>query len=165
MKLYLPEEVNKEDIREMYLELKPGMEMVNGCGGLDLMTFDEWIIYTVKSRVEGNTLDNYVPSTVYILVDNNRLIGFLDIRHYLNENLIKLGGHIGYSIRPSERLKGYGNEILKMGIKKAKSMGIDKILLTAHKDNIGSNIIIKNNGGVLDNEKIGDIYTNRYWVY
>lgn len=123
-----------------------------------------------------NKLDNFsnnidlpkelVPSTLYFLVnDNNRILGAIDIRHKLNDALKFRGGHIGYGIRPSERKKGYATAMLKMGIEKAKEIGINKALITCDKNNIGSSKTIINNGGILDSEDIfeGNIF-QRYWI-
>lgn len=64
---------------------------------------------------------NYVPYTCYVLINDNKIIGVGSIRHYLNEYLENFGGHIGYSIVPSARLKGYGTKLLNLLLKEAKS--------------------------------------------
>ena len=82
----------------------------------------------------------HVPGTTLFLLDadRNRLIGAVNIRHYLNDNLLKTGGHIGDGIRPSERRKGYGTEIIRLALIECQKLGIDKVLITCDKDNIGS---------------------------
>ena len=110
----------------------------------------------------------HVPGTTLFLldVDRNRLIGAVNIRHYLNENLLKTGGHIGDGIRPSERRKGYGTEIIRLALIECQKLGIDKVLITCDKDNIGSKKAIIKNGGVLENEVVEDDgnVVERYWV-
>ena len=106
-----------------------------------------------------------MPATALWLVDNGEFIGSLSLRHRLNENLLKMGGHIGYSIRPSARKRGYGTKILELALPIAKSLGIDKVLVTCDDDNTGSAKIIEKNGGVLENkvEHEGKL-KRRYWI-
>ena len=108
-----------------------------------------------------------VPGSDFWLIDNNEFIGGLSLRHELNENLLKIGGHIGYEIRPSKRRQGYGTEILRLGLEKAKELGLQKVLVTCDEDNIGSKKIIEHNGGVLENaiDIEGDpVKKLRYWI-
>lgn len=95
---------------------------------------------------------NYVPYTCYVLINDNKIIGVGSIRHYLNEYLENFGGHIGYSIVPSARLKGYGTKLLNLLLKEAKSKKIDKVLITCSETNIGSKKVIENNHGKLINK-------------
>ena len=98
-----------------------------------------------------NLAHDRVPQTVYWLIVNNVYVGRVSIRHTLNDHLLKVGGHIGYDIIPSERKKGYGTALLKFALIKAKEFGIDKALLTCDEDNIGSRKIIEGAGGILEN--------------
>lgn len=92
-----------------------------------------------------------VPATLFFLADNSgRLYGAIHLRHELNENLRKFGGHIGYGIRPSERRKGYATLQLKLMIDKMREMGYKKAMITCNLDNIGSAKTIEKNGGVLE---------------
>ena len=127
--------------------------------------FDE-LLLKIKEREEGKNLPaDRVPQTELWLVQNDKFIGWTKIRHRLNENLLLQGGHIGYSIRPSARNKGYGTKILELALAEAKSMGIDKVLVTCDDDNIGSVKIIEKNGGTLENtiENEGKL-KRRYWI-
>lgn len=109
---------------------------------------------------------DFVPATLFFMVDeNNKIYGALHFRHVLNENLRKSGGHIGYGIRQSERRHGYAKKMLSLGLNIAKNYGIDKVLLTCNKDNIGSAKTIMHNGGKLKNEIIDDgTIIQRYWI-
>ena len=84
--------------------------------------------------------------------DRNVMVGAVNIRHYLNDHLLKYGGHIGDGIRPSERRKGYATKMLGLALEECKRLGINKVLLVCDKDNIGSVKSIVNNGGILENE-------------
>ena len=112
--------------------------------------------------------DGHVPTTTFFLldVDRNRLLGAVNIRHYLNEELLKDGGHIGDGIRPSERRKGYATEMIRLALIECKKLGIDKVLMVCDKDNIASAKTIINNGGILENEIIDEDgkVEQRYWI-
>ena len=106
----------------------------------------------LNGRAEGKYLKpGYVPESVFWLVDGGTFIGQIRIRHTLTDHLMRIGGHIGYSIRPSMRQQGYGTEILRLALPKAKELGISRALLTCDDCNIASQRIIEKNGGVLEN--------------
>jgi predicted acetyltransferase len=109
--------------------------------------------------------EGYVPATTFWLVEGGEYIGAVTVRHKLSENLLQMGGHIGYGIRPSKKRMGYGTKILQLGLLEAKKLGINKVLVTCDDDNIGSAKIIEKNGGVLENkvEAEGKL-KRRYWI-
>lgn len=127
--------------------------------------FDEYL--RVVEQAETEPLAGYVPASQFWLVNGgNRYIGDVDIRHCLNESLKRFGGHIGYKIRPTFRQRGYGTLICKLGVERARLLGIGDILITCDDDNIGSAKIIEANGGLLrdrvDNGR--GVLTRRYWI-
>ncbi|NFG37472.1 GNAT family N-acetyltransferase [Clostridium botulinum] len=130
-------------------------------------TFEEFLIEAYKNSKGTDLPDGIVPSDIYFLVDDNSkyLIGAIDIRHYLNEYLLKYGGNIGYGIRSSERKKGYATEMLHLALEECKNKGLSKVLITCFKSNVASaNTIIKN-GGILENEIAeGGNIKQRYWI-
>lgn len=81
---------------------------------------------------------------------DDRIIGFIVFRHKLeyDDDDIAFASHLGYSVRPSERGKGYAKEQLRMGLQKAKAIGLDKVRIVCRDINIGSNKTILANGGV-----------------
>jgi len=109
---------------------------------------------------------NYVPYTCYVaLTEEGKIVGLGSLRHELNDYLKQFGGHIGYSVVPSQRKKGYGTRILKLLLKEAKNKNIKDVLLTCGIDNIGSAKVIENNKGVLENKiEHDDKVTCRYWI-
>lgn len=101
------------------------------------------------------------------LVDGERFLGMASLRPELNDHLMKRGGNIGYAVRASERRKGYGDLILKLTLPRARALGMDRVLITCHDENIGSQRIIEKNGGVYqDRVKIPgrDLLERRYWI-
>lgn len=143
---------------------------INGSGGLDRYNnYDEWLLKLEKDLDLENIPKGNVPANTYFLIrkSDNKIIGMINIRHKLNDYLLKEGGHIGYSIRPSEREKGYGSLILKLGLERCKELNIKDVLITCDKSNPASGKIIKNNGGILENEFYSDTYSEiveRYWI-
>ena len=109
-----------------------------------------------------------VPASVFFLLDEERniLLGAVNIRHYLNENLLKYAGHIGDGIRPSERGKGYGTKIIAFALEECKKLGINNVLMVCDKENIASAKTIIKNGGILENEIISEKgkIEQRYWI-
>ena len=82
--------------------------------------------------------------------DNDYLIGISDIRLGTNDFIQTFAGQIGYSVRPSQRRKGYASEILKLTLIEATKCGLSKILITCNEPNIASAKVIEKNGGVLE---------------
>ena len=114
----------------------------------------------VQKKFHDRTLETvrekgFVPATLFFLVDDfGKIFGALDLRHELNEHLSLYGGHIGYGIRPSERGNGYGKLQLKLGLQKAKEMGISKVLITCDETNIQSSKTMETCGGIYENTLI-----------
>jgi predicted acetyltransferase len=116
---------------------------------------------------KANPRPGKVPESTCWLIANDTFIGRVSIRHVLNESLMQFGGHIGYEIRPTKRRLGYGKEILRLGLEKAREVDIRRALVTCDDDNIASAKIIEANGGVLENIVVltgRDISTRRYWI-
>src|SRR5690606_28706890 len=108
-----------------------------------------------------------VPSDTYFLINyNGKILGAISIRHYLNENLFSIGGHISYGIRPTERRKGHAKAMLKMALEKCIQLDIKKVIITCDKTNIASAKTILANGGILENEVVEDDgnVVQRYWI-
>lgn len=98
---------------------------------------------------------------------DDKIIGFIVFRHKLeyDDDDIEFASNFGYSIRPSERRKGYAKEQLRLGLEKAKSFGNDKVRIVCRDTNIGSNKTIIANGGVYIDSIYGEISglnINRY---
>ncbi|MBM7516622.1 GNAT family N-acetyltransferase [Nocardioides nitrophenolicus] len=107
-----------------------------------------------------------VPSTYFWIADgaggpDDDLVGFLHLRHLLNDWLLEEGGHIGYSVRPSARRRGHAGRALALGVRAAAGLGIERVLVTCDVDNEASRRTIENGGGVLEDERRGKL---RFWI-
>ncbi|MBQ8625783.1 MAG: GNAT family N-acetyltransferase [Agathobacter sp.] len=140
-----------------------------GCGTLEQSSSaSEWI-ETTKLRSSTDTCPkDKVPSNVYIAVrlTDNKIVGIIDLRHHINHPILSTwGGHIGYYVRPTERGKGYGKEMLRQNLKNAQNRGIKKVLITCSMDNTASEKTILANGGVFDSTiTVDDEVMKRYWI-
>lgn len=99
-------------------------------------------------RYERNLPPNRVGSSFFWLVDEeeNKFIGEISIRHRLNEDLKRYGGHIGYVVRFSEWGKGYGTMMLRMALEEARKMGLSEVLITCDDNNTASARVMEHNG-------------------
>ena len=129
--------------------------------------FNEFVQELLDREDENKLKEGRVKESIFWLIDRHEFIGRVSVRHELNENLSKIGGHVGYEIRPSKRRKGYGKRILELALKEAKRLELTKVLVTCDSYNIGSKKIIESNGGVFENELFTedcDMSKLRYWI-
>ncbi|MDR4985179.1 GNAT family N-acetyltransferase [Bacillus cereus] len=168
MKLLKPtHEYSKKimEYREAFLHVN---EQPHGsCSLQNFDTLDEWF-EKVCTQEEGENLPpNRVPSSQFLSFENGELIGFVNIRHRLNPELLLESGHIGYSVHPNKRRQGYATRQLQLSLAEAQKLGLQKVLITCDKSNIGSAKTIQKVDGVLENEVVsshtGEI-VQRYWV-
>lgn len=150
------------EVWEMLQEIGPGENGFNNRGSD--VAFEELPNFLKKlvdmSRGIGLQPD-LVPMTTYWMFADGKPVGISKLRHYLNEGLLRNGGHIGYCIRPTERGKGYGRQILALTLEKAREKGIEKALITVYQDNAVSCKVVLSNGGKLEKIKDGLGY---YWI-
>lgn len=140
-----------------------------GCNGLQKYdTTQEWLDSLKRYESKDTCPSGYVPSTTYLGIreSDNKIIGIIDIRHHINHPILGLwGGHIGYSIRPSERRKGYAKELLRLDLMKCKEIGLKEVMITCHSSNLASEKTILANGGVFEKEiDVDGDKIKRYWI-
>ena len=159
-----------DQIRELRQEFLDAGSSMDGMGPLRRMEDPEaYFAFCVRYEDPKQIPANRVPATQFLFIraEDNRLVGMIQVRHYFNEHLAQYGGHIGYSIRPSERRKGYAKEMLRMTLPYCRELGLEKVLITCIDGNIGSEKTILANGGVYEStvyEPDEQIYLKRFWI-
>ncbi|MGD6903337.1 GNAT family N-acetyltransferase [Bacillus infantis] len=167
MKLIRPAKIHKEQMmayRKAFLD--SGEYLYGGSSLQNYEKYEEWL-EKVIGQEKGKLPPNRVPATQFVSMADGRIIGLVNIRHRLTPELLVESGHIGYSIHPAERRKGYAAEQLKLSLAEAEKLGLAKVLVTCDKANIASARTIQKVGGVLENEVIspdsGEA-VQRYWI-
>ena len=140
-----------------------------GCCNLeDYQTAEDWIEIVQNLEKEETCPKNRVTANIYIAVrvDDNKIVGVIDFRHHIDHPILSVwGGHIGYTVRPNERNKGYAKEMLRINLLYCKAFGLQKVLITCNEDNIASERTIIANGGVYDNTVcVDNVNIKRYWI-
>ena len=102
-----------------------------------------------------------VHCTYYWITDGGEFVGYLALRHALTPWLFEEGGHIGYSVRPSRRRQGHATRALRLALGPARTLGLDRVLLTADEDNRPSQLVIERCGGRYEDSRKGK---RRYWI-
>ncbi|WP_105095524.1 GNAT family N-acetyltransferase [Streptococcus suis] len=162
MELRRPTLADKETILDMLAEFEAvGSAMDGGFISRDV-NFEEWLEKLKLAELGIGVSEGFVPYVQYVSFDpTGRAIGFLNLRLRLNDFLLNKGGHIGYSIRPTERGKGYAKEQLRLGLQEAATKNISQVLVTCSADNQASRRTIVACGGVLEDVRDG---VERYWI-
>ncbi|MFC4784353.1 GNAT family N-acetyltransferase [Nocardioides sp. MAHUQ-72] len=129
---------------------------------LDRSAFEEFVADKLLFADPTAELPNgWVSCDYFWIVDAGEMIGFLALRHRLNDYLLEQGGHIGYSVRPARRREGHASRALALAVSRAAELGLDRVLVTCDDDNLGSRRTIENGGGELEDVRAGK---RRYWI-
>jgi len=168
LKLVKPSPEHKKLIMDYKREFIKNEDSMDGTAGLkDADTYEDWYSSVLDNQCEDTVKDGLVPASTFmaISIENGCLVGMIDIRHRLNDYLLKFGGHIGYSVRKSERQLGYATEMLRLALNECSKLKIEKVLITCDKNNIASAKTVIKNDGKLENEVTqGNKITQRYWI-
>lgn len=160
----------KQEVIELIKEFKDYNSEVAGSSFLDkkINNYENWLEFL--EEIKNNNNENLCPGIQYFLIrkNDNRIVGLINIRYNLNDWMMKYGGHIGYSIRPTERNKGYSKINLYLALEKCQKLGLKEILITANDDNIASYKTIETFGGELKNKfknkETNNIPIRRYFI-
>ena len=171
IKLVLPSEEYLDQVWAYRQECLDVGSHMDGCGPLRRVeSAAEWL-ELVRSYMDPATLpEGRVLATQFLAVreTDGKVVAMVQVRHYFNEYLEKYAGHIGYSVRPSERRKGYAKEQLRLCLIWCReTLGLDKVLISCEPDNPASRGAILANGGVYEStvhEPGEDIDLELYWI-
>jgi predicted acetyltransferase len=169
IKLIKPTLEYAKDIMEYRKEFLDLGDSLDGCGSLRACsTAMEWISDLIMLENVDTCPKDKVCSDTYlgVRVSDNAIVGIIDFRHHIDHPILGVwGGHIGYSVRPKERKKGYATEMLKQVLVKCREKALDKALITCDSDNIGSKKTITANGGIYEKTvQVDGVKKERYWI-
>ena len=171
MRLVFPNIAYRDKATEYIEEFYEYGSEINGTGGLDRFlresSYEAWLEKLVRDMDIANVPENRVPGLTYFYVReaDDRIVGMINIRLALNAFLRNEGGHIGYSVRPTERRRHYGTEMLKAALKVCDVIGIREVLVSCDKENAASAGVIKNCGGVLRREFYSESFQETVQMY
>ncbi len=129
--------------------------------------FDDLLRELAAAKDPATAPPGVLPYEDFWLMEVDSWIGLLTLRSQINEQFLHSGGHIGYVIRPSQRRRGYGTALLRLGLNKARERGLTRVLLTCDETNTASRKVIEANGGQFENavEVAGQATKMlRYWI-
>lgn len=170
MQLLVPNMNHTEALQSFRQEFLAAGEGAEACGSLaKYENIQEWIDEVAMLSYPETTPIGKTPRKqyVYLREEDDKIIGFLQIRYGLSAYLEKYAGHIGYCICPSERRKGYASQLLKDALPLCKSLGIDKVIVCCETDNAGSIKTILNNNGIFEStvyDSQQGTFINRYYI-
>ena len=169
-----PSMKRKDEIIEYLDEFVKYNSNINGSGSLDKIyegyTFEEALdrCLNMEDKEYAESVGRCQGKTFLLIRENdNKIVGTINVRWNLNEEMLKFGGHIGYGVRPTERRKGYNKINLYLGLIEAKKVGLDKVMIDCSKTNLGSDKTIQALGGILercDKDPYDGELTNVYWI-
>ena len=162
--LYL-KEANRKDLEQEYEFVTNTPRNENGFtnpgAGCSKDEFTHKILPGYINGAKGIGLqEGWVPETELFLWDDDQIVGWFRIRHWLTEELARGAGHIGYGIRKECRGKGYASSGLKLAVEKAWQMiREDEIYMSVRKDNPASLKAQMKNGAYVHHEDEWELYT------
>ena len=168
LRLVRPDESWLEEIRAYRAEFLAADSSMDGAG--PLRRFEDpadWLEMVRCYEDPAAVPKGKVPATELLCVRGGRILGMLQIRHRLNAYLEQFAGHIGYSVRPSERRKGVATRMLALALPLCRQLGLRRVMIACQPWNEGSRRTILANGGIYEktvHEPERNVDLERYWI-
>ena len=150
IRLVRPEIAHKAQAEQFKAEFFDcGERVINGSELLDQTdSYEAWLEAVTANRSAETVSPDWVVTDTFFAVDETgRIAGIIDLRHTLND-FMRDFGNCGYSVRPSERRKGFATEMLRLLCAEAKAAGMTELHLSVERENLPSVKTILKNGGV-----------------
>ena len=185
IELVIPSEVHESAVADFLLEHREaGEEQIHGGALIETMNYADWLEWGRRTLqwecdligdenpkvTQAERTDRWVPSSTFFAIrkSDGRLVGIIDFRRELNDILKSFAGQIGYGVRPSERGKGYGSEMLRLALQEGSRLGISRpVMISCYGDNEQSRRIILKHGGKLEREFVyqeNGKKVQTYWI-
>jgi predicted acetyltransferase len=170
MKFIFPMAAHERQAKAYIQEFRDHGSPVHGSGGLDRFLKEDnyagWLVKCTEYLDIANVPENWVPAITYFYADKDGgIVGMINIRLSLNDFLRREGGHIGYSIRPTQRGKGHATNMLRETLRFCAPIGLREVIVTCNKSNLASAKVITNCGGVLQEEFYSETFGAEFQRY
>lgn len=160
----------KEEIQAFRMEMLLQESSMDGTGQLRHMeNISNWLAFNQRFENEATVPNHFVLAEqfIYVRQTDQTIVGMIQFRHELNNLLRNFGGHIGYSIRPTERRKGYAKRMFAACLDVCRKQKLQEVLVTCKEENEASRRTILANGGEYENTVYHDLENEtieRYWI-
>lgn len=147
-----------DEIKAYRQEMIEANSSFDGCLSLKRMPdIQEYVDYCRKWSVPARPEEAGAARIHVILClrkSDGRMVGCMQVHSVLTERMKQYTGHIGYSVRPSERRKGYASRMLTKAKDFLSSFGLAEMIASCLPENEASRRTILAGGG----EYIGTVH-------